>query len=383
MVLALFLVGSHKAWLNPRPDFHPTCKASQTYPFMWQYNMDAYWEFLSAAEFPEVFKTYSLRVNRPLYPALVHLIGKVYYLALWPLKTLTDHEAAFLGYITLKILVFILFSLIYFHLLRRFCDDQVALFGVCLLLSQRFILDAISTFHTYELEIISPTILIFLFLNLLDRYSLAKNIVFSLIAGMLLLGRQNYAIYLAIICFGLYKRQFAKVGVSFICHALPLALWLLYLHLAGISYVNHEVSNDSMLLWLFKPGSGPLDYIELLGTTLNRFLMSWDPWLLFGIFWLGGQFARGRNLTRDQFVFFALALLITYAQFVASKKMSSYLTGDMWFLAYGLAAAGIYQLLGQWPARVRQTALGAIVAGRLVWDILRWMESPWVHPLKQ
>jgi hypothetical protein len=383
LILLLFLIGSNKAWLNVRPGFTPTCKASQTFPFMWQYDMDAYWEFLSAAKFPEVFKTYSLRVNRPLYPALAHGLGLAYHAVCWPVKKLSNYQAAFLGYVTLKLLMFLTFALIMYHLCLRWFSGGVSLLAVCLLLSQRHFINAISTFHTYELETISPAIIIFLLVLLKEKYSAARVSLFSLAAGLLLLGRQNYAIYLAIILFGLYKRRFKDVALSLVACLLPLGLWLGYLHVAGIPYIDHEVSGYSLPLWLAQANSGFFGWVELVGITLHNFGGAWEGILLLGVFWLGGRHAQGWRLGRDQAVFLALCVLMVYAQFVASNKGHGYMTSDLWFLAYPLAAAGIFQLMENWRPRARNWALVSLIIWRVAWDTLRWVDTPWVHPLKQ
>ena len=85
LVVIVMAISANQAWFNPDPQRGPQWRPIPSIPLYWQYNMDSYWEFLSAVDFPTVFKKYNLRVNRPLYPGLVKLISFIYYL---PLKYL-------------------------------------------------------------------------------------------------------------------------------------------------------------------------------------------------------------------------------------------------------------------------------------------------------
>ena len=69
-------------------------------------------------------------------------------------------------------------------------------------------------FHTQELQFITPTIIIYFYLNLANKYSHFKNIFFSVIVGILMLGKANYAIYLGFLSFSFLNKKFLEVKNS-------------------------------------------------------------------------------------------------------------------------------------------------------------------------
>ncbi len=117
-ILLVFLISSNIAWFNPWPE-KEVYKGVDSIPFMWQYNRAAGVEILSAAYFPDTFETYTDRINRPTYPLLINLTGRLIGFVASPVVELEPLERAGAGYIVIKLLVFFLGGMAMFRLVRR------------------------------------------------------------------------------------------------------------------------------------------------------------------------------------------------------------------------------------------------------------------------
>ena len=327
--IVLFIIGANYAWLNPYPE-NKVYKTTDI-PFFWQFNPDAGVEIVSGAYFPEAYKMYKDRINRPTYPILVNSLGKVAKFVLKPFKNLSQLESAGAGYILLKILIFLLGAFICFNVLNNFLNEQLSLFGGFLIFFSSFSIDSFATFHTYELQFISPIIFIFLLLKLKSSYSIYKNILFSIIVGILLLGRENYAIYLSILIYCGLNKQYLKVLISFISHLIPLGIYLIYLKIINIEYYNHEVTGynqGNFLINLILDAN----YKELFLVTINSIYYFFKSIviifnvLLFIIIYNFKKLKKHRNLL----IFSIIAGTLTYLQFLAVRNFSySYLISDL------------------------------------------------------
>ncbi len=80
-MLLLFIISANFAWLNPRPSFRERkgdhVKLSETMPLFWQYNIDSKLELETAQFFPSYYETVRIRINRPVYPLLANILGKL------------------------------------------------------------------------------------------------------------------------------------------------------------------------------------------------------------------------------------------------------------------------------------------------------------------
>lgn len=383
LVLLAFAVGANKGWLNPRPDLPPTCKISQTNPFLWQYDMDSQVELYSAVGFPFNLHETPQRINRPLYPALARLLGEAYFLLAYPIHKLSLLERAVLGYLTLKILIFTGFGLLFYHFSRRYVGDKPALLGLALILSDRFSLMAISTYHTYELEFISPLVITALFASLCQRYSLGRNIFFSVIVGLLMLGRQNYSCYLAILLYGLYLRRFLDVAVSVAAHLLPLLVWLAVLAWLGVPYRNTETAEYGQGIWLFQEfiHYSPLAMAKTVVTWVGKYAQGapaliWVPAAL-GLAWL-----RENDDLRHKIPLGLLGLMLftNWLQVFAARRLR-HLPDDLWFILFPLVGFALFQLLGKVGKDRENTVIACAFGLGVAWSCLSWLKLPWLPPV--
>ena len=327
--IVLFIIGANYAWLNPYPE-NKVYKTTDI-PFFWQFNPDAGVEIVSGAFFPEAYKMYKDRINRPTYPILVNFLGKVTKFVLKPFKNLSQLESAGAGYILLKILIFLLGAIICFNVLNNFLNERLSLFGCFLIFFTSFSIDSFATFHTYELQFISPIIFIFLLLKLKSSYSIYKNILFSIIVGILLLGRQNYAMYMSILIYCGLNRKYLKVLISFISHLIPVGIYLIYLKVINIEYYNHEVSGynqGNFLINLIVGGNYKEFFIVIINSIYYFFksiIIFFNVFLLLIVY----NFKKLKK-HRNFLTFFIISCSLTYLQFLAVKNFAySYLISDL------------------------------------------------------
>ncbi len=399
MVAVAFLVGSNIAWLNPRPDFE-LYRTFDAYPFMWQYNADAGMEILSAAYFPEVFETYPERINRPLYPLLARGFGAVVGIALSPITDLSPLERAGAGYIILKLLVHALAGVALWSVLRRWLPWEATLLSLGLMFFHPHTFAHIATFHTTDLQIFVPIFVAWGGLHLRDvgyqgagpagaetrrRYWLLVP-AYSLAVGVLMLGKQNYSSYLALLATAVVLRHWKEAVLSFVVHLIPLFLYVGYLSLVGLSYRNNEITGMDQGIWIVDLlAQHPLVvvgdiweiFMEFLGNAVRFFHVT----LFLAVAALGRwrSIGRERKLGTAEGLFFALLFLATFAQFVAVRRFFVvYLTSDIAFIVFGLSSWVIVEV---WKARER-VVRGIVVAYGLV-SVLSFVNLPYLSPWEQ
>jgi len=338
----LFIIGANYAWLNPHPEYQ--VYKTLDFPFFWQFNPDAGVEIISAAYFPDAFKMYKDRINRPTYPLLVNSIATFIKLIIKPFYNVSSLEAAGGGYIILKLLIFFLASLALYNIFHFYLNDTLlSFFGLILIFFHPFSIEAFSTFHTFELQFINPIIFSFFFLILTKNYSHKKNIFFSIIVGILLLGRQNYAIYLSFLTFSILNKHYFSVIISFLSHLLPLGLYYIFLDLYNITYVNHEIENYNQGIFILnyiKDFQFEKLFIEL-GTSLFFFIKSiLSYFYIVLLFILLGH--KNLKVTKKHLIYLSTILFFTHIQFLAARKYDiAYMVSDMSIFIVGI---GLYAI---------------------------------------
>ena len=108
LLFVIFFISANLAWLNPtdnNPERPSLYKTHNTIPLFWQYNLDSGIEILTAAYFPKIYEVNNTRIDRPTYPALANIFGRVIGLIAKPVVELSNLEKAGIGYLCLKILI--------------------------------------------------------------------------------------------------------------------------------------------------------------------------------------------------------------------------------------------------------------------------------------
>lgn len=390
IILIVFFVSSHLAWLNPGPGFKEKhghlVKPSERIPFLWQYNQDAHIELASAAYFPSYFRTNPMRVNRPSYPLLVCILGKTAGFVVSPFVpfiNLDTEEEAMVGYVVLKLIIYSLGGILMFHLLLPYCQKFCAFYAVALLFFHHFSLEYMAIFHTTELQFISPIFVLFLFYSLANNYSVRKNMLFSFLVGGLMLAKQNYATYLAILLYSLWHRRFKAVGISVMTHALPLLAWLGFLYFYGVEYYNHEAAVYSQGTWLYKEfihlnmlqmAQVVIQSLFLYVTAITRHYWIWGFVAAAGVAIL---LYHDRKRVEIPLILLSFCMTTTWLQCFAAGRYRDYMTADFSIFLFAISSYAVCHLIK------KKSWLYILLIGWLFINILQFVNFPWIHPYNQ
>ncbi len=369
------------AWLNPSHVY--VIKTNEKVPLLWQYNGDAAVEFLSGAYFPSYYRIDKTRINRPAYPLMVKLIGSLYALVSYPIYHLSPLLSGMLGYITLKLIIYLSAAILLYNITKRYFPPNISLLAVFLLFLHPFSITFIGTFHTSELQFVNPILIIYLWLNLIDNYSSKKNIFSSLLIGILMLAKQNYAIYLAILAYSFFvlKRRRESL-LSFVVHLIPLLAWFITLHYLHIPYHNQEAA-DGQVVWL-------LDLFRTLNPVLiaKSLLLAMSGWLLsltsfFHILLLIAllSWTKVKEVfnTKEK-IFFLFFIGMALLQTVAAKRYAPYMSADVAILIVPLAAWGLWSLVEQFNLR---KYVPFFLSAYLTLGLATLVTFPWQSPYEQ
>ena len=459
MVLVIFSFSSNRAWVYHRIASDGSYSVSafpQSVPFLWQYDADAMEFFQAAAGFPNFYKSSPALVGRPLMPMLSHNIGTIVFTAVEPLlpqrveqflfegsgaseqatgtikkrgvENLTQRAflrpflTALIGFIVVKIGFFIVAGWLMFRLVSHYIDTHTGLLSVALLMFSPYAINSIGTYHTYEFQILTPIIVLFLFRQLCLSYSHKKNFAFSLVVGLLMLGKSNYAVYLAVLAYSgifLLPRAMVYKGIllSVIAHLIPWALWTIFIELNGMAVIGLMSTPSSGVLAIH-----PADIIgrKLLGLSLpsdvsslgthsqpgvdfvssleqhqvskiltiilihlkNSFLVLANP--LTGLAIVGLIFYRKcipkrvLQLVALLVCFFWLQAFFSFA--LGPKARTLY---DLNFIICGFAALSIVRFSKHIPTSFRKTFMIGFVCIYIALGFFHFVKLPWVHPMDQ
>ncbi|MEW6008515.1 MAG: hypothetical protein AB1629_02655 [Candidatus Omnitrophota bacterium] len=278
-----FFVSLNIAWINP-PNAIPF-KAFKKIPIAWQYNSDVPNMIASSAFFPEYFKSRPTRINRPLYLAAAHYLGNfiykpiayIFHLESKPKSLISDleppsqesreillglsyHNKSMKVYLlcisgSLLILNFLMLMGILFlgyAILKKYLPQDFLITVIFMMVTTKFILFNAAVIHTNVAHLFNAILLLFLLKSYLESPSLKKIILYSLIAGLLMLLKQNYCNILLIWFLMLCYKKFKYFLLSFTFHFIPLFFWLGILRLRNIPYVIHEVQHSEVCAWILR-----------------------------------------------------------------------------------------------------------------------------------
>ena len=467
MVVIIFLISANRAWFYHRVvdgqywvlDFPPSV------PFMWQYDKDANSQLGSTAFFPDYYQIQPHVIDRPTMQAAgwlvsqgisvfvrpilnidamqpmvnkgVELIRSSDLVVLYGAGEVTQEDAlhflsryisAAAGLIIFKIMLYWVAGLMMFHLVRYYSDKNVALFSVLFLFSNGYMVNAIGTYHNYEFQVITPIVVIYFFHQLCIRYSIKKNILFSIIVGLLFMAKANYAAYVAVLLLAIFfvkDRKVLLIGIpiSILFQSLPWLGWHIYLETTGSGILGFtsepslvgqapllhpysiitgtfslgEVNQQNSALpgdWsslltseaYSSVGSATVALLQLVITKSSETLKVYGSFFGFlaaiGVFILWRR-ENGRVILAGLGFLFLGSLL---------QVLFSY-PGEMWhnrfvfdplFAIYGLASVSLFHLLCFQNSEQRKVAMVSVVL--LIYlsiTVLNKVKMPWVHPFDQ
>lgn len=396
LVLGVYLIGANKAWLNPT-EYGPTAKFSERYPILWQYNPDAILELSTSAFFPEIYRTVAVRINRPG----MHLVVKPLSMVLRPLTDVvalrlippghnpTEFKQVFAAAVAFTLVSFslwVLAGVLFVRVAGEYLGSAAAFLGVFFAYTHHFMLEMATLYHTMQLQVLTPMLVAFLAHSLYRRYSHAKVVWYSLLVGLLMLTKQNYAPYAAVCLLALCYRKYLPLGLSLLCHLVPVLLWIGYCKVAGYHYYNYEAEAYGQGVWLYRELLH-MPLLEMLKVTLQGFGSYLSNLMQYAtVFCLLAPAALAllverRQLPRPHFWFVLALALFGMLQMFAAKRYFPYMASDV---APLLQVLGAWLVLGLMPqGRPGRYALWGICLVWLLGNVLALTELPWVHPYAQ
>lgn len=240
------------------PDWYPLTSYLQNekiiLPFSSDYRfLEDGWGYLeSARNFPEELGK-RFTVNRPLYPFFIFLASLPFSFFGSPSPGLIFSLA-----IAINLVLLCLASILFYSLLKNLFSSRVALLSSFLFIFSPFV-------HTLLVQPLAEILMAFLAVifacfiyDYFKKPSLLKLITYSLIVGILLLGKVFFAFSLFVVFLALYFRRYKEGAIFTIVHLIPLALWyLLVTRIWQIPYQTAEVGHWGMGVWILEILSSP------------------------------------------------------------------------------------------------------------------------------
>lgn len=377
-VLICFTIAANLAWLNPHPN-SKVHKTTEEIPFFWQYNDDAGVQILTTAYFPKIFHTYKDRMERPTFPILSKVLGEAVGIIILPIKKLSQLEKAGAGILLLKIFIFSLFSIITFEIFSNYMPKEYSFLAIFLFLTHEFTIKSLSMFHTLELQFITPVIISYFFLNLLKKYTHSKNIIFSIIVGILILAKSNYAFYIGFLIFSLINKRFLESVLSFVVHLLPLALYLLYLKILDFEFYSLQ-KDYGMGVWLLNSNFLILkNSLYLLIESIKNFTVAtfynFHILIFAAIF---GFFKLEDNLRKNYFLIILILIFMTWFQQFFSNRYRPYMSADISIIVFCLSSFWLFKL----KPNIQNTKF-ILIPISILWltvNLLLIANFPLIHP---
>ena len=388
----IFIISANLAWLNPQdtnPKIPRLYKTHQTIPLFWQYNLDSGVEILTAAYFPKIFEVNNTRIDRPVYPIIANIFGKTIGMIASPFINLNKLEKAGIGYLLLKILIFSSSVILMNKIISKYFDNKISYLSIFFTYASPFAIFYITAFHTSELQFITPIFIIYLFTILKDKYSVSKNIVFSILIGILMLAKPNYAVYLTLIFFLIYKKKWVEIFISFFSHLIPIILYLIYINLMNFEFQITGAKDYDQGIWIYNDikNGNIFEIIKLFIFSFTKFFMSilYNYKIIF-LFAIAGILIKSfkKNIKIDHYVFLFLFVFCTYLQMFVADRYNNYMSYDFAIALNSFAAYGVYELIKSIERfNFRGLFIPVIMALYLTVNIASFIHLPWVHPYNQ
>lgn len=400
-ILVVFFISVNKAWLNPDPN-NGAIKINKKIPIMWQYIADVKFDLLTSAYFFDYMKmdkpgnVNKFRINRPTVPALNFILSKPIYFIGNLFFDISKLESAAIAFLIVKFLFYLICSLFMYFLIKKFLNSNIAIISVFLFLTHPFMIYHSTHLSIPEFSFFIPIIILYLFSNISEKYSLKKNIIFSLILGILLLAKQAYGIYLAIIFFSLFFRKYKEVTISILVHFIPLAVYLILLKFNNIEYYNHEVVCCNAPSWIFNDlFLRPIPEILHVGIfSFHTFLLKaidfYTIWFFMCVttsyLFFKGQIKNNSKFDSKKIVYLLILIFFfTWVQFFAGNRWwVSYMASTEYVVfVYGSAGIVLYKILNIFNKRIQKKLIIASIPLIICFSMFRIIIFPYEHPYDQ
>lgn len=186
-------------------------------------------------------------LDRPLYSFLIFLFSLPIRLFAEPSYGIIFGLAIFLNFILAAASV-----LIFFSLLKKLFSFKAAFFSSVLLVFSPYV-------HAFLIQPMAEILMVFvisltvyLFYDYVKKPSVAKLIIYSLIAGIFMLGKMFFALSFFVLLLAFYSKRYREGIVFLLFHLIPLGFWYLWVtQIWHLAFYLHEAQHYQMGVWLF------------------------------------------------------------------------------------------------------------------------------------
>ncbi len=222
---------------------------------------------LLAHDFPQdYFRGRNLFINRPVFPFIVHLVSA-------PLHLLSNsYSMTFAAAILVNYVLFLLSVLLSYYLAEKLFSRRIAFWSSVLFIFSPFAHSWLVQTETSVFGIFSAILSLYLLYNYSQSPTRRKLVFFSLIVGVLMLGKMNLAVGIFILLFAFWNKKFKDGLIFFVLQFAPFLFWyLLVTKVWGLNFGMQEVSKFGAGVWVFSTLKWPLYQIvaELVGVLPN------------------------------------------------------------------------------------------------------------------
>lgn len=186
-------------------------------------------------------------VERPLWPFLIFLSSLPIRLFASPSDVIIFGLAILLNLIIISAAV-----LLFFSLCRELFSLKVAWLSSILLIFSPFVHTYLNQPLTEILTVFTVVLSVYLLNNYIKKPSFLKLVVFSLLVGILMLGKSFFAVSFFILILAFYFRRFKEGVIFLIVHLAPALFWYLWVTMVWqINYYAFAVERSSIGTWVF------------------------------------------------------------------------------------------------------------------------------------
>ena len=185
---------------------------------------------------PEFIKGHVL-LGRPLYSFLIFLGSLPIRFFTTPSYSLIFGLAILVNFILIGLAV-----ILFFWLLQKLFSSKVAWFSSILLIFSPFVHIFLVQPRAEMLTAFTVVMAGYFLYNYAQRASFLKLVIFSLIIGILMLGKMFFAIAFFVVLLGSCFRRYKEAFIFLIIHLIPLGLWYFWVtRVWQIPYYAHDV----------------------------------------------------------------------------------------------------------------------------------------------
>ena len=186
-------------------------------------------------------------VERPLWPFLIFLSSLPVRLFTMPTDVIMFGLATLLNFILISAAV-----LLFFALCRALFSLKTAWLSSILLIFSPFVHTYLNQPLTEILTVFTVVFSVYLLNDYVKKPSFLKLIVFSLLVGILMLGKSFFAVSFFILILAFYFRRFGEGAIFLTVHLAPALFWYLWVtRVWQIHYYAFAVERSSIGIWVF------------------------------------------------------------------------------------------------------------------------------------